>query len=233
MIKIKQILVWSVFLIAICFTSCTPKSKLLTIARQRQKDANTPAVIPKPERTISKNTSPKVIRKSGVKLTPPSPIEGKLIQTGGSVEVLASELAIDLNIQGSNVSQIMAIHKYIIRNWHYIHDPKKSKDTWRSAETTIALRHKGKFPGDCDDFAILMASLAKQIGLRSRMVGGYSGSQGHAFAEFLLPENEKRNPNLRNCDYRTDNDGVWVSMDWFTGQDHNKYIRDIRIIEEE
>jgi transglutaminase/protease-like cytokinesis protein 3 len=231
--KIGMMRTMLIMAIAINLASCTPRSKILTIARQRQKDAHTPAVVPKPEKTISKHTDPKVIRKNGAKLTPPSPIEGKLIQTGGSVEVLASELAIDLNIQGSNVSQILGIHKYIMKNWHYIHDPKRSKDTWRSAETTIALRHKGKFPGDCDDFAILLASLAKQIGLRARMVGGFSNNQGHAFAEFLLPDNEKRNRNLRGCDYRNDSDGIWVSLDWFKGRDHNKYARDIRVIEEE
>jgi hypothetical protein len=223
-----------IFLFLICFSACTPRSKLITIAGQRHKDAITPAVIPEPGKTISKDIKKTIIRKEGAKLTPPTPIEGKLIQTGGSVGLLARELAIDLNIQGSNVSQILAMQKDVFKNWHYIHDPKRSRDTWRSADATIALRYKGKFPGDCDDFAILMASLAKQIGLRARIIGGFSSSNsGHAFAEFNLPQNESNNTHLRGCDYRTDEDGKWVSLDWFKGSDHNQYLKDIRMIEEE
>lgn len=228
----KRIISISILLL-ICLNACTPKSKLVAIAGQRKKDAVTPAVVPLPDKTISKEEKKKIIDINGNNLTPPTPIEGKLIQTGGSVGVLACKLAIDLDIQGSNVSQILAMQKYVNKNWHYIHDPKRSRDTWRSAEATIALRYKGKFPGDCDDFAILMASLAKQIGLRARIIGGFSNSGGHAFGEFNLPQNEKDNCDLKDCDFRNDEDGIWISLDWFKGNDHNKYINDIRMIEEE
>lgn len=222
-----------IFLLAMCFSACTPKSKLVSIVGQRNKDAIEPSVVPEPGKTISKKIKKTIVSKKGNHLTPPTPIEGKLIQTGGCVGLLARELAIDLDVSGSNVSQIVAMQRYVNSKWHYIHDPKRSKDTWRSAEATIALRYKDKFPGDCDDFAILMASLAKQIGLRSRMIGGFYGKGGHAFAEFRLPANEKDNVSLVDCDFRTDKDGCWVSLDWFKGAVHNRYIKDIRLIEEE
>jgi hypothetical protein len=219
------------FAIVIALLSCTPKSRLQQIAISH---ANKPAVTPVPDRTITKEEDKQIIEidRKGNRLTPPTPIEGNLIQTGGSVLVLARQLTIDLNISGSNVSQILAMRDYIQENWHYIHDPMRDKDTWRSADATIALRYKGKFPGDCDDFAILMASLARQIGLESRMLGGFYQGEGHAFAEFKVPKNEYNNSKLKNADYREDYNGYWVSLDWFIGREHNQYARDIIVYED-
>ncbi|KJF44276.1 hypothetical protein LH29_01805 [Draconibacterium sediminis] len=209
---------------------CVPKSKLNLIAQAQIEKANTPESTPVPGNTISKEVTPKIIEKKGNALTPASPVEGKLIQIGGSIEALATELAIELDIEGNNVVQILAINEYLTDHWHYIHDPYKDKDTWRSAETTIALRYNGKFPGDCDDFAILNASLAKQIGLRARVVGGYDGDSGHAFAEFFLPDNRENRRFAENFDNRKDYSGIWISLDWFKGTDHNRYVRDIQIL---
>ena len=182
---------FSLILFAIFISACTPKSRLQQIGKEK---ASIPSVKPKPNRTISKNEGKQIIEidRKSKKLNPPTALEGNLIQTGGVVMVLARQLTIDLNVSGSNVSQILAMQNYIQNNWHYIHDPKRDKDTWRSAEATIELRYKGKFPGDCDDFAILMASLARQIGLESRMLGGFHNREGHAFAEFKVPLNELR-----------------------------------------
>ena len=74
-----------------------------------------------------------------------------------------------------------------------------------------------------------MASCAKQIGLVSRVVGGYNGDSGHAFAEFKVSEEiaEKMD---RSIDIRKDIDTYWVSLDWFNGRDHNKYLDDIKIL---
>ena len=102
-----------------------------------------------------------------------------------------SKLTIDLKTGPHQVKQILEMQEYVFKNWHYVFDPDSGHDTWRSAEATLALKYKGKYTGDCDDFAILMASFARQIGLRSRMVGGFSSEGGHAFAEFLLTDNLK------------------------------------------
>jgi hypothetical protein len=225
----NQKYIYFIFLITI--VSCTSKSRLSTIALAY---ANKPEKLPDPNKTISKDEEKSLveINQSNDKLNPPTSIEGNLIQTGGSVLVLARELTIDLEISGSNVSQILAIKEYIHNNWHYIHDPDKDADTWRSAETTIALRYKNKFPGDCDDFAILLASLARQIGLKSRVVGGFYQGQGHAFAEFKIPQDEIYNSDLNNKDIRQDAYGYWVSLDWFIGDEHNQFTDDILIFDE-
>ena len=127
------------------------------------------------------------------------------------------------------ILQILLMKEHIKQNWHYIFDPNTGSDTWRSAEATLSLKYKGKYTGDCDDYAILLASLARQIGLKSRVVGGFNGSYGHAFAEFLV--DYKTAQNLSGyLDIRNDFEGSWISLDWFDGREHNVYTNDTRII---
>ena len=98
------------------------------------------------------------------------------------------------------VKQLKTIHKYVLENWIYLYDPAVSEDVWRSASETIenyyfASNHK--YTGDCDDFAILMASFARQLGLQSRFVAEWTdGIGGHAHAEY--------SPDGRS----------WYSLDW-------------------
>ena len=115
---------------------------------------------------------------------------GKLIQVEGLVFKEVRELTISLNTGNSQLEQIIKMKEHVRKNWHYIYDPATDHDTWRSAEATIALKYKNKYPGDCDDYSILLASFARQIGLRSRVVGGFDGDTGHAFAEFQVDESQ-------------------------------------------
>ncbi|MCL7755010.1 transglutaminase-like domain-containing protein [Polaribacter sp. Z022] len=209
-----------------------------------KKEANKKNTIPEPN-TIIKDLEPQVINIEDI-VTPKEkviirnelvknkipPAIGNLIQVEGLVLKEVSELNIKLNTSGSQIEQIIAIQEHIFKNWHYIFDPVTGKDTWRSAEATLSLKYKGQYSGDCDDFAILMASIARQIGLRSRMVGGFDGESGHAFAEFLVPVNLSSNKWLFGTDYRTDNSGKWVSLDWFKGKSHDKYTNNIIIYED-
>jgi transglutaminase-like putative cysteine protease len=224
-------------------TSCSRsgRAKIISMA---QKEASKKSTKPEPN-TIIKDivpdpvviddvVSPKekiVIEEELIKSKIPK-AEGVLIQVEGLIAKEVSELTIDLKIGSSQINQILAMKNYVFNHWHYIFDPDSGHDTWRSAEATLSLKYKGKYPGDCDDFAILMASFARQIGLRSRMVGGYDGDAGHAFAEFLVPENEQNNMNLRDVDSRYDFEGRWISLDWFTGRDHKRYLKNSKIYED-
>ncbi|MFT6843069.1 MAG: hypothetical protein ACJASR_001843, partial [Psychroserpens sp.] len=168
--------------IAIIFKACLPISAMKSMAEKEAEKENT---IPEPN-TIVKNIEPQVVRIKDV-TTPEEevnikkelinskipPAIGQLIQVEGLIVKEVSELNIKLNTSGSQVEQIVAMQKYVFKNWHYIYDPIRGSDTWRSAEATLSLKYKGQYSGDCDDFAILMASFARQIGLRSRMVAGY------------------------------------------------------------
>jgi len=238
--------VFFIIIIAIACTSKTQKAKLIAEAMAKN-EAIKNATIPHPE-TIVIDATPEIIN-----VTPEQQInnkeviknaeesqdkkidnaKGNLIQVEGLVLKEVSELNIKLNTSGSQIDQIIAMKEYVFDNWHYIYDPETGNDTWRSAEATLSLKYNGQYSGDCDDFAILMASFARQIGLKSRMIGGYeSDGNGHAFAEFLIPANEINNNKLYGKDIRNTNEGKWVSLDWFKGTEHEKYTHNIRIFDD-
>jgi hypothetical protein len=243
--KYKLIISLSVMVLMFLLSSCTScsRSGRAQIIAMAKKEANKKNTIPEPN-TIIKDADPQIIEIEDI-ITPREknsikneliknripPAVGNLIQVEGLVLKEVSELNIKLNTSGSQIEQILAMQKYVFKNWHYIFDPVTGKDTWRSAEATLSLKYKGQYSGDCDDFAILMASIARQIGLRSRMVAGFDGDSGHAFAEFLVPVNESKNKRLQGIAYRTDTSGIWVSLDWFKDENHNKYTYNVKIFE--
>ena len=223
-----------------CGRSCIVASANAKMEEEAKKSKSTPQ-----PKTIKKDIEPnkvviddiftpkeeRIIKEDLIKRKIPR-AEGKLIQVEGLVAKEVSELTIDLETGPNQINQILSMRDFVKNKWHYVFDPATGHDTWRSAEATLALKYKGRYTGDCDDYAILMASFARQIGLRSRMVGGYDNGSGHAFAEFLLPNNQSNNPSLRGNDYRTDSNGKWVSLDWFSGSEHNKYTHDIKVFED-
>jgi transglutaminase-like putative cysteine protease len=209
-----------------------------------KKEANKKATTPTPE-TIKKDFDPEIVKIDDV-VTPKEkseikkelinnkipPAQGLLIQVEGLVLQEVNKLTIDLNTSSSQLEQIFAMNDYVYNKWHYVFDPSLNVDTWRSAEATISLKYKGIYSGDCDDFAILMASFARQIGLKARMVAALdSNGNGHAFAEFLVPENDLSNSLLSEKDYRKDYRGKWVSLDWFKGASHRKYKNNLKVFE--
>lgn len=220
------------------------KAKLIATVMAK-KEANKKPTIPTPE-TIKEDIEPEIIDIDDV-VTPKEknkiendlinkkipPAEGKLIQVEGLVLREVNKLTIDLNTSSSQLEQIFAMNDYVYSKWHYVFDPSLNTDTWRSAEATISLKYKEIYSGDCDDFAILMASFARQIGLDARVVAAFDDSgNGHAFSEILVPENDLSNPLLKGKDYRVDYQGKWISLDWFKGESHNKYKNNLKIFDD-
>lgn len=104
---------------------------------------------------------------------------------------------------GHQREQLAVVWQFVKDHWYYVNDPAGTEDTWRSATETIEdyyFVNGRQYTGDCDDFAILMASFARQLGFDSKVVAAIrEGEQtGHAYAMFY-DENNKR----------------WVPMDWF------------------
>lgn len=126
---------------------------------------------------------------------------GTKIQTGGWVFKNVSDVITKSgDHSGNKEKQLEILWKYACSHWTYINDPAGTVDTWRSASETIEtyyFTNEKQYTGDCDDFAILMASFARQIGLNSRFVCAIGSEGGHAYAE-----------------YQRESDGKWIPMDW-------------------
>ena len=230
--------------ITIILQSCTgfSNSGRAKIVAQAKKEASKNKTNPEPN-TLVKEVVPKVIKIEDV-VTPTEeriiikeltknkipPAIGDLIQVEGLVLKEVSELNIKLKTPSNQIIQILTMQEYLEANWHYIFDPISGRDTWRSAEATLSLKYQGQYSGDCDDFAILLASMSRQIGLKARMVGGYNQGEGHAFAEFLFEDKDIPLTKLKELvDFREDHIGTWISLDWFKGAEHDRFIHDIRV----
>jgi tetratricopeptide (TPR) repeat protein len=100
-----------------------------------------------------------------------------------------------------NIKQICNIYNYMCSNWGYINDPR-GREVFQHATYTLKmgdLDNKIGY-GDCDDFAILMASFIENIGGATMVVlaSDPSGRSGHIFAEVYLG---KLGPDGQNIDH--------------------------------
>ena len=161
--------------------------------------------------------------------------------------VRGTAAAIVANISGDlTIDQICAIYDYIkfgnktlnITGWNYISEPVwLDVCTYANETLELGARTKHSGIGDCDDFAILMASLVEAIGGTSKVILAYGNGSGHAFTEVYVGQigiNRINNNNLITIDqwlkqnYKTDElllrfdentNEVWLNLDW--GQDEN------------
>lgn len=98
--------------------------------------------------------------------------------------------------------QSCAICKYVNEKWNYVYDPKGMEYFAKASES---IQH---LSGDCDDHAILLASLIKAIGGETRIVL----SESHAYPELKIDESD-----YSNIKYLIENilftnliiDGIW------------------------
>lgn len=140
------------------------------------------------------------IKNEDMKYLPvPESLSGKKIQTEGMVLRNVSDILSRYPNDLPKERQMEILWKYAKEHWNYIYDPAVGEDMWRSASETIENYYfvDGRcYTGDCDDFAILMASFAKQIGYESRVRTAFNNEGGHAYAQFK------------------DENGNWQSLDW-------------------
>ena len=121
--------------------------------------------------------------------------------------------------------QIFILHRYVSSQWKYITDPLfTDRDYYSSADRTLALG----FAGDCDDFAILMASLIEAVGGRTRILHGSCSGGLHAWAEVyigseanwkrMMGELQAFAPGSFIRKVLLDDRGdYWLSLDWRLG----------------
>ncbi|ORC37390.1 hypothetical protein B4O97_04150 [Marispirochaeta aestuarii] len=123
------------------------------------------------------------------------------------------------------IAQILSIHRYIAAEWKYISDPLSSgTDYYSPADRTIALG----LSGDCDDFAVLLASCIEAIGGRARILHGSCSDGAHAWAEAYIGSVAAWNETVsitrkfypgRSVSYLEPRsaDDYWLCLDWQAG----------------
>ncbi len=84
------------------------------------------------------------------------------------------------------IGQARGIHKYVQEHIHYVKDPRGTEMV-RSALWTMHYR-----AGDCDDQAVLVASLAEAIGFRTRFKAikvdpNWPGEFSHVYTQIQIP----------------------------------------------
>jgi Transglutaminase-like enzymes, putative cysteine proteases len=143
-----------------------------------------------------------------------------------------------------SIDQVCEIYAYLYKNWKYVSDPR-GIDYFSKASFTI----ENNLTGDCDDFAILMATLIESIGGKTRINLAINSDTktGHAFTEVYFQGNPEY---LRErIDYHFQNifqvlfnissvktiyytpdgiNGIWLNLDWsskYPGGPYMNYIK--------
>jgi hypothetical protein len=111
-----------------------------------------------------------------------------------------------------NIYQVCAIFDYIKENIQYVSDPR-GVDQWSAPGDTLKIG-----AGDCDDYAILLASMIESIGGTTRIYM----TDTHAFATVYIGSGEAAENIVKAISsyygpvtvyYATDDNGSWVILD--------------------
>lgn len=119
-----------------------------------------------------------------------------------------------------NFGQICEIFDYCYNKWRYVNDPADIEYVARASESIAA-----SLTGDCDDFAILMASCILAIGGRPCINTGYNDHGGHAFTEVDIAGFDQEEVldvvrsrfnayNVTSLATRKDGSHLWLNLDW-------------------
>lgn len=111
--------------------------------------------------------------------------------------VRAKALEIASRAPGSySIGQVCEIYNYVNSGWRYINDPSSRGDYINSASESIEIGERAGCAGvgDCEDFAVLMASLIEAIGGKTRIIH----TTRHAYAEVYIGNEQQGNDNIAN-----------------------------------
>jgi transglutaminase-like putative cysteine protease len=86
-----------------------------------------------------------------------------------------------------HVEQVAEIWNAVRRDWKYVNDPE-GREYFATATETI----QNGYIGDCDDFAIALASMVSAIGGKARVVLMDGPRGGHAYAEACVQGEPKK-----------------------------------------
>ena len=131
------------------------------------------------------------------------------------------------------IEQVARIWSHVRGRWAYANDPRGEEFFSRASATLTNLTEHGKYGGDCDDFAIVLAAMTESIGGRARIVMLDGEQGGHAYAEVCIQAEPEQVAQRMAAHYRTHRDEylgsqrlsnihfrsssdcpVWLNLDW-------------------
>ena len=126
----------------------------------------------------------------------------------------------------ASIPQVCDIYKNITKKWIYIlHSDTGNYDHLNNAPTIINISYKG----DCNEFAILMTAMVKEVAGATRIVFGVSPEKSHAWAEVYIGNVKKDKKSVNqicnwlktkynitdiNLDPDTTTGEYWLNLDW-------------------
>ena len=130
-----------------------------------------------------------------------------------------------------------AVFKYINSNWEYVNDPRGYEYNSKASETILNMSN-GKFTGDCDDHAILMAACVQAVGAKARIVCSRENGKGHAYPELYLGSRSNAettyyllnelflNRDKKVFEYHIDENGdYWLNFDYTANYPGGEFLQ--------
>ncbi len=140
----------------------------------------------------------------------------------------AQDIIVGISPGDHTIDQVCLIYATIKNSWVLTGDPR-GIDYYRFANETLRQGRKVNRigAGDCDDFALLMASMVESIGGSTRVMLAYSPSGSHAYAEVYLGKMGSDNVNKLkewlklkydvselSAHWDKETGDVWLNLDW-------------------
>ena len=153
--------------------------------------------------------------------------------TNSAVRTFALNAIKNSNGGNYNIGQICDIYDKLYKSWTYVNDPAGKEYVAKASESVRLLK------GDCEDYAILMASCIIAIGGSSRIIVAHdSNNDGHAYAEVYMSDNESDIDSLiksisrryggKTIHYHTykyeGKTEYWLNLDWTASHPGGKFF---------
>lgn len=135
--------------------------------------------------------------------------------------------------KSKGIDQVCQIVDYCYSKWRYVSDPAEQEYVARASETIAA-----SLTGDCDDYAVLIASCVIAIGGNARIVVAHKNeggqTKGHAYAELDITGLDHNHIidvvkqhfseyNVTELHYTNAGTKQWLNLDWSAAYPGGKY----------
>lgn len=117
---------------------------------------------------------------------------------------------------------MLNIYDYCYKNWKYVNDPNGTREYVAKASESM----KNNKIGDCDDFAVLIATMITAVSGHASVNYAFSSTDGHAFTEVCLGKSPDMysikeyistrydTPDATIHFRKDESERYWLNMDW-------------------